>query len=914
MRLILTCAAAWLLMAAATLAGEPPRPNPDTVVLDLEQSSFRAFVGWKTPTLISADGKLKPLLEPKRKELKDEDRKPLAVRSSAPPPANWFAPEFDDSVWPRCNKWVTVNSWMASAPYADKRYASRNVLEGNLVCMRGTFKVADPAQVKDLRLDLGFTGGAVVYVNGAELGRAHLQEGKLAPETMATPYPEDAYVTADKKFRPYVIDSRGGTLNYKTPEFTNEALKGRRREFAGKDGAPGGLAIPSSALRKGANVIAIEVRAAPVNELVFELTDGKTTWTGEHQKPFPHCMVVSARLIAPSAAGLDGAGLGSGIQLANVQSIDSVYVNETPALSAKLNPIRMVGARNGVFSGKVVLTSAEAVRNLKAFVSDLTGADGKAKIPAAAVQVRRAELTAPQTGWAQGQFDRLVADFPASVPQAGNRKQVIVPIWVTVPVPADAAAGEYKGTLTVEAEGAAAAKFDVPVELKVHDWKAPDPKDFVIHHNFYQSPDSVARYYNVPMWSDKHFELMGKSLAAFKQVGNRMCVASLLADSFTLGNSEGMVRWVKKADPSAGSGQAAYDYDFTILDKYLDLYEKTSGKPGVLRLDAWQRINEAKAKSGQTVQNVSVFDPATGKVDQLPQPPFGTPENEAFWRPVLVELKKRLDKRGWYDVAAFGWVHYSKPADPQMVDVFKKIWPDGKWMHTAHTCPLEYQGTTKDVKMPVMCDEYVWGCGDLYDPDNPYFQKKYQNQYPQHWRHGPKSVILGFPRFGVQFINALYDGSRLAAYKAVTEMTIQGNLWGLGYLGGDFWPVQSTGEKKRLVRVSYGGQGIDMQDAVVACFSPGPDGAAFNERMEIFREGVQVGEAIFFLQRAMEDKKVSPEVAKKINDLLDERARHMLRAEEHGSTFHVFAGSGWQERDDRLFALCAEVAKAMGGK
>jgi hypothetical protein len=105
-----------------------------------------------------------------------------------------------------------------------------------------------------------------------------------------------------------------------------------------------------------------------------------------------------------------------------------------------------------------------------------------------------------------------------------------------------------------------------------------------------------------------------------------------------------------------------------------------------------------------------------------------------------------------------------------------------------------------------------------------------------------------------------------------------------------------------------------MTDAVVACFSPGPDGAMFNERMEIFREGVQVGEAILFLERALEDKKVSGEVAKKIGDLLDERARYFLRAEEQQSTFNTFACSAWQERDDRLFALCAEVAAKTGAK
>lgn len=46
-------------------------------------------------------------------------------------------------------------------------------------------------------------------------------------------------------------------------------------------------------------------------------------------------------------------------------------------------------------------------------------------------------------------------------------------VWVQVTVPADAAAGEYRGTLRVSAAGRKLA--DVPVELHVADWALPDP-------------------------------------------------------------------------------------------------------------------------------------------------------------------------------------------------------------------------------------------------------------------------------------------------------------------------------------------------------------------------------------------------------------------------------------------------------
>ena len=56
----------------------------------------------------------------------------------------------------------------------------------------------------------------------------------------------------------------------------------------------------------------------------------------------------------------------------------------------------------------------------------------------------------------------------------------------------------------------ASARVSVPVEFKVHDWKVPEVKDYGQRYNLYQSPDTVAQYYKVPLWSDRHWELMGK--------------------------------------------------------------------------------------------------------------------------------------------------------------------------------------------------------------------------------------------------------------------------------------------------------------------------------------------------------------------------------------------------------------------
>ena len=62
-----------------------------------------------------------------------------------------------------------------------------------------------PGQVRDLKLFLRYQGGAVVYVNGAELARGHLPEGKLAPDALATRY-------ADGEAMVRAADEAGVTL------------------------------------------------------------------------------------------------------------------------------------------------------------------------------------------------------------------------------------------------------------------------------------------------------------------------------------------------------------------------------------------------------------------------------------------------------------------------------------------------------------------------------------------------------------------------------------------------------------------------------------------------------------------------------------------------------------------------------
>jgi hypothetical protein len=912
MRSVLVLLATLLGSSAVATAGEgQPARN---VALDLERGSFRVFVGWKTPVLVSPKGEIKPLLEARRKELKDEDRKPVPVRESSRPPKDWAGLDFDDTQWPRARGLRDVNEWGslidgngASVKFSDILQAC-NPAEWDVVCLRGRFSVEDPAQVKDLRLALSYHGGAVVYVNGVELCRAHVAEGR--PETgggLGERYPDEAYVTPDGRI--YT------TADAKT---FADRIKTRKRGL-GAAGEPSDVSIPASLLKKGANVLAVEVRRAPLSELSLMETVDNTQWKGGVSL-WPHACVLEARLTSTSNSGLLGPG--QAIEISNSSPLETLYLYDYAASSDPLHPIRLVGARNGTFSGKVILNSAAAIRNLKASASELAQEGGAGRIPAAALQVRWAEPARSESSWlgrySYGgvyyglNFDRLLSDFPSELAplKVGfeNSKWqpavplAVVPIWVTVHVPADAPAGVYRGTLSLEAQGGTGpAKFAVPVQLKVHGWKVPDPKDFTIFHSLYQSPDSVAIYYKVPMWSEKHWELIGKSFEALAQLGNKTCAITLMLKSPHLENAEPMVRWIKKA----GRG---YDYDFAIMEKYLDVYAAKVGKPGLVSIYAWDNEKECKGQQ----HGVGVYDAATGKTEPLIPPAYGTPENEAFWKPAFTELRQRLEKRGWFDVAALADVSYCWGPTKETVSVYKNIWPDGKWVRYAHSHSEGY--AAKDGSMPVSVAASVWGAGTLYSPDQLRAVTAPRPEYPRPWKKRAAHVHLGSPRYGVGFTIGLWEGQPLSAFRTVTEATLQGNLLGVGCVGGDLWPIP-IGKDGRLAPLTNDVGGLGPKESTKALISPGPNGAIFSARSEMFREGVQVAEAIVFLQRALETKQAQGELAGRIASLLDERARAYFHTQLPGLvSFYNATECGWQERDDQLFALCAEVSKDAGAR
>ena len=617
-----------------------------------------------------------------------------------------------------------------------------------------------------------------------------------------------------------------------------------------------------------------------------------------------------------------------------------VMAPDSSADAAAPASISIVGARNGTFCGKVIVLSGEPIGDLKATAGELKQPGGAA-IPASAVSARCA------TGWGSTQYtwpqgpDILLDSLPAG--SAATR----VPVWVSVKVPKDAQPGVYTGQVTVQAKGLSATA--VAVRLDVRDWALPDPQNYRTWVELMQQPDTLALEYNVPLWSDRHWELIAQSLRLIADTGSRVVYVPLIAQT-NYGNAESMVRWIKK-------GGGRYEHDFSIVDRYLDVVEKNLGKPKITIFYAWETSlrrpkgaattvpvkgaegsyewREATAHN-KMVENqskgpiVTVVDPATGKTENVNLPRYESPEAKALWKPVWDGVRQRMAKRGWEKSMMVGSFSDYYPTKEETA-VLNDLSGGAPWAGCAHHVNSVKDGVTLG-KVGSADIGYAAVALDMYFALNPakapqrYYGWKYSTLHAQYHR---------FHVFNGPLFNVRYEAERL----------ITGNKRGLAHIGADFWPCvrDKAGRRKGNVTDRYPESYWHSLNIMGWMLAPGPDGPVGTARLDIFREGIQECEARIAIETALSDgalkSKLGADLANRAQDYLDERMVAIWKGvgvsdEDRQKTplltayrdwyFGVgkrldtkgglawFLASGWQDRNAKLFDLAAEVERKLG--
>lgn len=233
---------AWAIVAAAAISATPRRDSPPfgppapvalpgQVVAVSHQDLLRYQICWRPIARGSSTefAEVRPGPSPLRWIRCDYD-------SPTPlPEAGWARPDFDDSGWGR-------RAGPILGVLGHVRGDMASLSDAALLCVRAKFGITDPAKAKGAMLKLAYRGGAVVYLNGIEIARARLPQGKIDPLTLAEDYPPEMF-------------RRTSTADQPRQGEDAEYLK-RIRELS--------VELPPERLTQGANVLAIELHRTAV--------------------------------------------------------------------------------------------------------------------------------------------------------------------------------------------------------------------------------------------------------------------------------------------------------------------------------------------------------------------------------------------------------------------------------------------------------------------------------------------------------------------------------------------------------------------------------------------------------------------------------------------------------------------------
>jgi hypothetical protein len=786
------------------------------------------------------------------------------------PPADWMKPDFDDQAWVRKRGPFQWGAEMTITKPELGQFDETMDLRLQQAFYRARFLVTDPAKANGLSLDIVYTGGVRVFLNGREIARGHLPAGTLVEDSPATPYPAAAY----------------------QPD--GEPLRQRKLE---------GIAITRENLRPGVNVLAIENRASHFHPVVMTFPI-QPNWGGP-TRPWPHAKLHAFQLRGASAVVASAMTLQAGMQV----YVEDVHrrTQSSEFLPAGENPgtVRIVGTRGGSFSAQIVIGADAELLRPQVTPGPLRRVGGNEELPASALAVRplapypASRFTLEEMGDERGLgakfpsmaqlaaleatdiasqpclFDHLATEWPARIPAHASQ-----PVWITCRIPTGAAPGTYRGQIAVSAAGKAEVRL--PVEIEVAAWTLPAPREFRTLVGCEQNPYGVAAQYGVPAWSDAHFSLMAASFRELGRIGNRWLNVPVLRDTEFGNRGDSMIRWTIKSN-------GTYNFDFGVLDRYLDLATQHCGNPKVVCFVVMHGMPPLAQGNADVTPEVMCFDERTGQAKPLALggPDLPATEKRARWeafaRAVFSHMKSRdLVEAMWWGYPLEG------EADPELKDILAQVTPQVFWIAGPH----EMMANGTFAKQ----EQYYHLVADI----------RYHGQWPSFrddmgWKS--KTLHLNNPRAGGTCI-ALHTVSLPLGYRLLADRCLAMGRSGFTRVGADEW-----------AGVHYQGMTIPRWLTgmpVLFTLWPGNAGAEPSVRFEMMLEGIQEAEARIFIEQMLDRGSVSGDLAA--------RARKMLADNFNETTFlqgncivQPFYENyyRWQERSRRLYQMAAEVAQAV---
>jgi hypothetical protein len=329
---------------------------------------------------------------------------------------------------------------------------------------------------------------------------------------------------------------------------------------------------------------------------------------------------------------------------ASFGNADTLYFrSEVPAINDEAAGWKATGWKGERLNTQLVVWSGDSIGQVRCVISNLVSESGQ-QIGKNNIEINlvryvlsnypygSAEAICGESPYKNGflmpdrfePFDRF--DLPAKTAR---------PIWISCNIPANAAAGKYKGTIEVSST---MGRKKLDIEVVVQPQQLPAPRDWQYRLDLWQNPWVIASYYHVKPWGEEHLSLLKKHLQPYADAGGKYIttygVHSPWGDN-EYAIEEGMIDWRK-------TRQGKWKFSYEIFDKYIQLAMSIGIDKAITIYTPVPWGNRFR-----------YMDETTGNYVTVTWSPESA-EYKAVWNIFLNDLRAHLLKKGWFSKTYLG--------------------------------------------------------------------------------------------------------------------------------------------------------------------------------------------------------------------------------------------------------------------
>jgi len=497
--------------------------------------------------------------------------------------------------------------------------------------------------------------------------------------------------------------------------------------------------------------------------------------------------------------------------------------------------IQIEGLRNETVSAQLAVKVAGEGYELSTEVQDLQG-PGTASISSSQVQIRFPGYVLVDEAFG------YVSDPLLEQESVELKANVTQGIWLTHHISDDQSPGLYQGRVELLLNGSSWKDFQL--EILVLEEALPDPGEYSFFLNILQDAESIARWYETPRWSERHFSLIEKFAQNLARHGQQSITTTIVSNPWRdneipFNRLPSMVEWRYPGEWTLGDGKS-FDFDYSVFDRYVEIHMS-------LGIDREITCLSPIIGPGRSPDSEIAYLDTSAEQERTRTVQVNSPWYEEAWSAFARDFEQHLKEKGWLSRTYL--LLDEKPADiiSGVRQVFEEAAPALQLNISGSSGPLGEQNRLESPQWVLIYDEL--------------FDKETLPEGTTQQRRDRGQITLFYTACGERHPNTfLY--SPLRESRMLAWIAARHDVDGYIRWAWNLWPPQVWDQPR-----------FQWPSGDMFFVYPGENGPIDSTRWELLHQGIQDTEALRLLRERVEGTPRAEEIEKEVSRLLREATR-----------------------------------------